>query len=83
MNQEEQSSKARSFKLPKIDRNKVLKWATVVAMAGGGIGLMMGGCLMWIFGEELLLITAFTSGAVFVAGAGLGFMRCLDEQKIP
>ena len=66
----------------KFEKGKVMQYLTVVAMTGLGIGLMLGGCLAWIVGEELLLVTAFVSGAVFVGAGGIGFMKCLDDLKL-
>lgn len=74
-------SKVRSFGLPKFEKRRVMQYLTVVSMTGVGIGLMLGGCLAWIFGEELLLLAAFVSGAVFVGAGGIGFMKCLDDLK--
>ena len=79
METETQQSKVRSFKLTDVNKSKVMKYATVVAMAAGGIGLMMGGCMAWVFGEQLLLLTAFLSGSVFVAAGAMGFLKCLDD----
>lgn len=79
METETQQAKVRSFNLADVNKTKVLKYVTVVAMAAGGVGLMLGGCMAWIFGERFLLLTAFLSGAVFVAAGAMGFLKCLDE----
>lgn len=81
METETSEKKVRSFKLPNVDKSKAMKYVTVVAMTGAGLGLMLGGCLAWIVGEELLLVTAFLSGAVFVAAGGIGFLKCLDDLR--
>ena len=81
METESQQAKVRSFKLADVNKTKVLKYVTVVAMAAGGVGLMLGGCVAWVFGEGFLLLTAFLSGSVFVAAGAMGFLRCLDEAR--
>ncbi|YCM45618.1 hypothetical protein V2O64_06250 [Verrucomicrobiaceae bacterium 227] len=58
-----------------------MKYMTVVAMAAGGVGLMLGGCMAWVFGEGFLLLTSFLSGSVFVAAGAMGFLRCLDDAR--
>jgi len=79
METESEQSKVRSFKLADVNKIKVIKYVTVVAMAAGGVGLMMGGCMAWFFGERFLLLTAFLSGSVFVAAGATGFLKCLDD----
>ena len=81
MGNESQQSRVRSFKLTDVNKSKVMKYVTVVAMAAGGVGLMMGGCLAWVFGERFLLLTAFLSGSVFVAAGAMGFLKCLDDAR--
>lgn len=73
-----EEEKPRTLRLPNWKRNSVIQVLIVLGMAGTGAAMMAAGLLAWVVGEELLLLTGVSAGAVFIAAGGLGFIKCLD-----
>ncbi|MDF1712988.1 MAG: hypothetical protein P1U90_12170 [Akkermansiaceae bacterium] len=74
-----EEKRARVFKLPKWKRTSVVRFLIVLTMSVTGVGMMAAGLLAWVIGENYLLLTGVTAGAVFISAGGLGFMRCLES----
>lgn len=68
------------LRLPRWKRESIIKFITVLGMAGTGIGMMLGGLFAWIIGEDILLFTGIIAGAIFICAGALGFLRCLDSS---
>ncbi|MEN8774751.1 MAG: hypothetical protein ABF379_12745 [Akkermansiaceae bacterium] len=70
------------LKLLKTNRSSIVRFLVVLGMATVGAGMMAAGLLAWIVGEEILLLTGVTAGAVFIAASGLGFIKCLEARDL-
>jgi len=46
-------------------------------MSATGVEMMAEGLLARVIGENRLLLTGVTAGAVCISAGGLGFIRCL------
>jgi hypothetical protein len=69
--------KGSCFYLQKWKRRLVVRFLVVLKMSATGVEMMAEGLLARVIGENRLLLTGVTAGAVCISAGGLGFIRCL------